>query len=109
MRTAVTGHDARLTTYDDQNSPVAEDEDPNDDDDERCEVPDAVNERGHLTLPENVRVTDAIDHGACRKHESHVVRDAGEPCERHRRNDHPPRTEQNFITTSKSTYGTLPE
>ena len=49
------GHQASLAADHEQNAPVAEDEDDEDDDVERQEIPDAERLLSRLTLPQNYR------------------------------------------------------
>jgi len=56
----VSGHQASLAADHEQNAPVAEDEDDEDDDVERQEIPDAERLLSRLTLPQNYLVESAM-------------------------------------------------
>jgi len=66
---------------DDQSASVAENEDENNDDEKRDEIPDAVSNRGNSAFPNHIAVADSVDYGTCRKHHSHTVRNGADPHE----------------------------
>lgn len=66
-------HHPRLPANDGQDAPVADDEDGEDDDVEREEIPEEIDRPDRAARPHRVRVADAVHHGARQRHEDHAV------------------------------------
>ena len=85
----VGGHRTRLTTDGDQNTPVAEDDNQENDDVEGQKIPDPKGHLGGMTLPENQRVTDSVHYVGGRNCGSCSSGNAANPCECRGQVDHP--------------------